>query len=60
MPSDGSFDRNVLRPALERRAVELPGPRLNKILYLVERCRRTAEFPPPVLEQVRRRLDRSR
>jgi hypothetical protein len=54
--SDGAFDRNVLRPALESRAVELPGPRLNKILYLVERCRRTHEFPPRVLEQVRRRL----
>ena len=56
VPSDGSFDRNVLRPALERRAVELPGPRLNKILYLVERCRRTSEFPPHVLREVRERL----
>lgn len=54
--SDGAFDRNVLRPALEARGVELPGPRLNKILYLVERCRRTHEFPPRVLDQVRARL----
>lgn len=55
--SDGAFDRNVLRPALEARAVELPGPRLNKILYLVERCRRTDEFPPVLLAQVRARLE---
>lgn len=54
--SDGAFDRNVLRPALDMRGVELPGPRLNKILYLVERCRRTQEFPPRVLAQVRSRL----
>lgn len=55
--SDGAFDRNVLRPALEARAVELPGARLNKILYLVERCRRTDEFPAHLLAQVRARLD---
>ncbi len=55
-PSVGSFDRNVLRPAVEARAPELPGTRLNKIAFLVERCRRTAEFPPPVLDEVRRRL----
>jgi hypothetical protein len=54
--SDGAFDRNVLRPALESRGIELPGPRLNKIVYLVERCRRTAEFPPHVLKDVRARL----
>ncbi len=54
--SDGAFDRNVLRPALESRGVELPGPRLNKILYLVERCRRTHEFPARVLDLVRARL----
>lgn len=55
-PSDGSFDRNVLRPALDRRGIELPGPRLNKIHYLVERCRRTSEFPPQVLDEVRTHL----
>jgi hypothetical protein len=55
--SDGTFDRNVLRPSLEARGVELPGRRLNKIVYLVERCRRTAEFPPRVLDEVRARLD---
>lgn len=54
--SDGTFDRNVLRPSLETRGVELPGRRLNKIVYLVERCRRTAEFPPRVLDEVRGRL----
>lgn len=54
--SDGAFDRNLLRPALEARAVELPGPRLNKIVYLVERCRRTSEFPAPVLADLRARL----
>lgn len=54
--SDGTFDRNVLRPSLEARGVELPGRRLNKIVYLVERCRRTAEFPPRVLDEVRARL----
>lgn len=54
--SDGTFDRNVLRPSLETRGVELPGRRLNKIVYLVERCRRTAEFPPRVLAEVRERL----
>lgn len=58
-PSDGSFDRNVLRPALDRRAIELPGPRLNKIHYLVERCRRTGEFPPQVLADVRAHLPHS-
>lgn len=57
-PSVGSFDRNVLRPALESRDIELPGPRLNKILYLVERCRRTHEFPENLLIEVRERLDR--
>lgn len=55
-PSVGSFDRNVLRPAVEARGAELPGTRLNKIAYLVERCRRTSEFPPHVLDEVRRRL----
>ncbi|EFQ84253.1 hypothetical protein HMPREF0063_10969 [Aeromicrobium marinum DSM 15272] len=55
-PSDGTFDRNVLRPALEARTLELPGARLNKIVYLVERCRRTAEFPEHVLEELRRQL----
>lgn len=55
-PSDGAFDRNVLRPALSRRAIELPGPRLNKIVYLVERCRATAEFPPRILDEVRERV----
>lgn len=54
--SDGAFDRNVLRPALEFRSIELPAPRLNKIVYLVERCRRTSEFPPHVLNDVRTRL----
>lgn len=54
-PSDGAFDRNVLRPALTSRGLE-PGPRVNKIVYLVERCRRTAEFPARVLDDVRRRL----
>lgn len=54
--SDGAFDRNLLRPALESRGVELPGARLNKILYLVERCRRTDEFPAHLLDAVRRRL----
>ena len=56
MHSDGAFDRNVLRPALESRSIELPGPRLNKIVYLVERCRRTSEFPAHVLRDVRERL----
>lgn len=55
-PSVGTFDRNVLRPALEAREIELPGPRLNKILYLVERCRRTHEFPERVLDEIRDRL----
>lgn len=55
--SDGAFDRNVLRPALESRSIELPGPRLNKIVYLVERCRRTSEFPAHVLRDVRDRLE---
>jgi len=54
--SDGAFDRNLLRPALEVRGVELPGPRLNKIVYLVERCRRTSEFPPRLLADIRARL----
>ena len=55
-PSDGSFDRNVLRPALESRHIELPGARLNKIVYLIEWCRRTSEFPDHVLGEIRRRL----
>ncbi|KAA1398199.1 hypothetical protein ESP70_012810 [Aeromicrobium ginsengisoli] len=54
--SDGAFDRNVLRPALASRGLEMPGPRLNKIVYLVERCRRTSEFPTRLLEDVRARL----
>lgn len=54
--SDGAFDRNILRPALESRSIELPGPRLNKIVYLVERCRRTSEFPAHVLRDVQERL----
>ncbi len=53
--SDGAFDRNVLRPALAARGLEA-GPRMNKIVLLVERCRRTAEFPPRVLDDVRARL----
>lgn len=53
--SDGAFDRNVLRPALTSRGLE-PGPRVNKIVSLVERCRRTAEFPARLLEDVRVRL----
>lgn len=55
--SDGAFDRNVMRPALAARGLEA-GPRMNKIVLLVERCRRTAEFPPRVLEDVRARLGR--
>ncbi|WP_374999430.1 hypothetical protein [Aeromicrobium sp. CTD01-1L150] len=55
--SAGSFERNVLRPALESRGIELPGARLNKIVYLVQWCRRTAEFPEHVLAEVRQRLD---
>ncbi|WP_162891222.1 hypothetical protein [Aeromicrobium sp. A1-2] len=55
-PSDGGFDRNVLRPAIESRGLELPGPRLNKIVYLVDRCRRTSEFPARLLDDVRQRL----
>ncbi|MGJ9412565.1 hypothetical protein ACHAAC_07620 [Aeromicrobium sp. CF4.19] len=58
-PSAGTFERNVLRPALESRRIELPGARLNKIVYLVEWCRRTSEFPDRVLADVRRRLDAS-
>lgn len=53
--SDGAFDRNVLRPALAARGLEA-GPRMNKIVLLVERCRRTAEFPVRVLDDVRARL----
>lgn len=53
--SDGAFDRNILRPALTSRGLE-PGPRVNKIVYLVERCRRTAEFPARLLDDVRARL----
>ncbi|GAA2090863.1 hypothetical protein IDH50_14660 [Aeromicrobium tamlense] len=56
-PSDGAFDRNVLRPALARRSIDLPGPRLNKIVYLVERCRATTEFPPRILDEIRAGLD---
>ena len=55
-PSVGAFDRGVLRPALASRSIELPGPRLNKIVYLVERCRATNEFPPHILQQVTERL----
>lgn len=55
--SDGAFDRNVLRPALTARGIEA-GPRMNKIVLLVERCRRTAEFPSRVLDDVRQRLAR--
>lgn len=54
--SDGAFDRNVLRPAIDARGLEMPGPRLNKIVYLVDRCRRTSEFPHRLLEDVRARL----
>lgn len=54
--SDGAFDRNVLRPAIDARGLEMPGPRLNKIVYLVDRCRRTSEFPRRLLEDVRARL----
>ncbi|MET0766840.1 MAG: hypothetical protein ABWY50_04275 [Aeromicrobium sp.] len=54
--SDGAFDRNVLRPALAARGLEA-GPRMNKIVLLVERSRRTAEFPARVLADVRARLD---
>lgn len=56
-PSDGSFDRTVLRPALAARSIELPGARLNKIWYLVERCRQTAEFPPSILVELQRRVE---
>ncbi len=54
--SDGAFDRNVLRPALEVRGIVLPGPRINKIVYLVERCRQTHEIPASVVDAVRTRL----
>jgi hypothetical protein len=54
--SDGAFDRNVLRPALAARGIEA-GPRMNKIVLLVERCRRTAEFPVRLQEDVRQRLN---
>ncbi|MET0928347.1 MAG: hypothetical protein ABWX74_02465 [Aeromicrobium sp.] len=54
--SDGAFDRNVLRPALAARGLEA-GPRMNKIVLLVERCRRTTEFPARLLDDVRGRLD---
>lgn len=54
--SDGQFDRQYLRPALESRGIELPGARLNKIVYIVERCRRTGEFPPAMLDDIRARL----
>ncbi|MFY0405983.1 hypothetical protein [Solicola sp. PLA-1-18] len=60
VPSDGAFDRNLLRPALESRTAEPPGPRLNKIVLLVDRCRRTSEFPQRLLRDVRERLDRLR
>jgi hypothetical protein len=56
--SDGAFDRNVLRPALAARGLEA-GPRMNKIVLLVERSRRTAEFPARVLDDVRARLQGS-
>jgi hypothetical protein len=54
--SDGAFDRNVLRPALASRGLEMPGPRLNQNVYLVERCRRTSEFPTRLLDDVRTSL----
>lgn len=54
--SDGAFDRNVLRPALAARGIEA-GPRMNKIVLLVERSRRTSEFPARLLDDVRARLD---
>ena len=54
--SDGAFDRNVLRPAIDARGLDMPGPRLNKIVYLVDRCRRTSEFPRLLLDDVRTRL----
>jgi hypothetical protein len=57
--SDGAFDRNVLRPALAARTIEA-GPRMNKIVLLVERCRRTSEFPARLLDDVRARLDAAR
>lgn len=53
--SDGAFDRNVLRPSLGARGLEA-GPRMNKIVLLVDRCRRTAEFPARLLDDVRARL----
>lgn len=55
-PSDGGFDRNVLRPALTARGMEMPGPRMNKIAYLVDHCRRTHEFADYIVADVRRRL----
>ncbi|GAA2068327.1 hypothetical protein GCM10009821_00060 [Aeromicrobium halocynthiae] len=58
-PSAGTFDRTIMRPALEQRGIELPGPRLNKIVYLVEWSRRTSEFPERILDDVRSRLRRS-
>lgn len=54
--SDGAFDRNVLRPALTSRGLEMPGPRMNKIVYLVDQCRRTSEFPERILQDIRSRL----
>ncbi|MDO9380177.1 MAG: hypothetical protein Q7T56_15120 [Nocardioidaceae bacterium] len=57
VPSDGAFDRNLLRPALESRTAEPAGPRLNKIVLLVDRCRRTSELPERLLRDVRARLD---
>jgi hypothetical protein len=57
--SDGAFDRNVLRPALTARGIEA-GPRMNKIVLLVERCRRTYEYPARLLDDVRMRLDADR
>jgi hypothetical protein len=53
--SDGAFDRNILRPALAARGLEA-GPRMNKIVLLVDRCRRTSEFPPRLLDDIRARL----
>lgn len=54
--SDSQFERQYLRPALDSRGIELPGARLNKIVYIVEKCRRTGEFPPGMLDEIRTRL----
>lgn len=54
--SASQFERQYLLPAVESRGIELPGARLNKIVYIVERCRRTGEFPEPMLTEIRERL----